>query len=356
MDPSKFNTVIPEELHKEIFKKIIPLKNIFLKNSEYEIIFNQDPDVFEKLELIGKKFRPLSDFANINQGVIAGPDRLNSKNILILENRNGEVPVKKTGIFVLTEREVTDLNLNIEEKKLLLPFTYPRDIELAYFKGDIQKNIHENYIIYIHRNIILSKSKHPNLTRHLMKFQSIMENRRENKSNKIKWYDLHWPRVKEIFTKPRIISIRMTKSPRFIYSEIPLVTDLSTNVITSLKNNNLIPSIFFALNCDICKLWLNIHSKLKGNLMQIDGAVLRSIPIPEISEEHIYLLNKVIKILNSDFNDILLKYMNELFKELYTCDSKLLITELNKFGKKIGFDFGKKENKQAFHDFLNEKF
>lgn len=356
IDPLIITNAISEELYKDISTKIIPLKNIFLKNSEYEMIFNQDRDEIEKLELIRKKFRPLSDFANVNQGVIAGPDRLNSKNILILENQNGGVPVKKTGVFVLTEREVTNLNLNVEEKKLLLPFTYPRDIELAYFKGDFQKNIHKNYIIYIHRNIILSKSKHPNLTRHLMKFQSIMENRRENKSNKIKWYELHWPRLKKIFTEPRIISIRMTKSPRFIYSEIPLVTDLSTNVITSLNNKNLIPSIFFALNCDICKLWLNFYSKLKGNLMQIDGAVLRSIPIPGISEEHIYLLSQVIKILNSDFNDILLQYMNELFKELYTCNSKLLISELNEFGKKIGFHFRKKENKQAFHHFLKEKF
>ena len=189
-----------------------------------------------------------------------------------------------------------------------------------------------------------------------MKFQTIMENRRENKSNKIKWYELHWPRIKEIFTEPRIISIRMTKSPRFIYSEIPLVTDLSTNIITSQNNSNLIPAIFFALNCDICKLWLKIRSKLKGNLMQIDGTVLRSIPIPEISEEHIIILKHVIKFLNSDFNEILLKHMNQIFNELYTSDSELLISELYEFGKKIGFQFGKRENKRAFHDFLKEKF
>ena len=90
--------------------------------------------------------------------------------------------------------------------------------------------------------------------------------------------------------------------------------------------------------------------------MQIDGAVLRSIPIPEISEEQTKILKHVIKFLNSDFNDMLMKYMNEIFNELYTSDSELLISELNEFGKKIGFHFGKRENKRAFHDFLKEKF
>ncbi|MFO7888512.1 MAG: N-6 DNA methylase [Eubacteriales bacterium] len=81
-------------------------------------------------------------------------------------------------------------------------------------------NIGKNKIIDINKyKLIYSKdidiNKYPNTKRYLEQFKNRLEKRRECKKGIIEWYELQWPRKKELFEKEKIIFPYKAKEPIF---------------------------------------------------------------------------------------------------------------------------------------------
>jgi adenine-specific DNA-methyltransferase len=255
------------EENKEIS---ISYQEVFQKNFNYMLKFTRKPN-FGILENYQRK---LKDIAEIRQGVVAGPDRLRITN----RNKLDNISIRQNqGIFVLSNEEVVQKGFTERETNYLLPFSYVRN--LAKDTYDSLKNFHHTHqIIYLNKTNI-DRSEVPNILNHLQRFKPIMNSRRETQMGKRLWYELHWPRTKDIFEKPRIISIRRTMNPRFILAEIPFVTDLSTNIIVPIQTVDIIDLYNYLISSKVTS-WINYYAKRKGKILQVDKSVLEKIPVP----------------------------------------------------------------------------
>ena len=249
----------------------IPYSDVFLTNFEYMMKFTPKPD-FGGIE----SYRhTLGDIAEIRQGVVAGPDRLRKNNLNLLGNANLS---HNQGVFVLSNEEVTSLELSKQELKYLLSFSYVRDLKKKIpLQEDPMQSKHQ--IIYLNDSEI-EQSEIPNLLHHLKLFKPIMDARRENQMEKRQWYELHWPRTRKIFTDSRILCVRRVEKPRFILIETPLVTDLSTNIIIPRVPIDIKKLYNYLVSPEITE-WITYFAKNKGKMLQIDKSVLMKIPVPD---------------------------------------------------------------------------
>src|SRR5690606_14479915 len=114
---------------------------------------------------------------------------------------------------------------------------------------------------------------------HLEKYRPIMEERRENKSGSIQYFNLHWPRDEVFFSKgPKILALRKCpKRPIFSYTEADCYVMLSFNVIkTDRLNQKYLTGL---LNSNLIAFWLKYQGKMQGDLYQVDKAPLMNLPI-----------------------------------------------------------------------------
>lgn len=281
----------------------------------------------EILQKIETNTEPLGHLVSIKQGVIAGPDKVSSRKLKVLDICNSEVS-EGDPVFILPNSQLNALNLSRSEKSLLLPFLYPREIERDIYtsNNDAEFEINRS-IIYTDRNVILTKAEHPQLFSWLQKFKPIMELRRENRNGAIEWYHLHWPRKRKLFTQPRLISIRMTTQPRFIFSTRSFVTDLSTNIIQG--EIGLLKSLFFILNSPVLQFWFKINAKKKGKTLQIDKNILQNTPIPEIDHPILKILISLFDYYAETGDDRVRSYADLLIVELYMERESSLALELS---------------------------
>ncbi len=250
--------------------KNIPYLDLFLVDFDYMMKFIPKPANL----LPSNNTKSLGGISNIRQGIVSGPDRIRSRHLNLLDS--GKITPNK-GVFVLTNQEVKDLHLNNKESKFLLPFCYVRDLKTnSYNKERSFQPL--NKIIYLNQQSF-RESDCPNLLKYLIQFKPIMDSRRENQMNKRKWFELHWPRTIKIFTVPRILAIRRTPIPRFIYTEVPFVTDLATNIIIP-KNPKNCRKLYEYLISPAVTEWITYYAKYKGDMLQIDKSLLEKIPIP----------------------------------------------------------------------------
>ncbi len=202
--------------------RVMAYSDVFHRDFDYMMKFTPKPD-FRELESYRDS---LGDIAEIRQGVVPGPDRLRKKNYSLLQNANLN---NNQGVFVLSNEEIASLKFRSNEITYFLPFSYVRDLKKnEYLRTENYQSIHQ--IIYLN-NSEINKDELPNILNYLNQFKLIMTARRENQMGKRRWYELHWPRTKKNFIDPRLVCIRRTDKPRFIHIEIPLVTDLATNII-----------------------------------------------------------------------------------------------------------------------------
>jgi len=107
-----------------------------------------------------------------------------------------------------------------------------------------------------------------------------MEERRENLSGSIEYFNLHWPRDGAYFKKgPKIISLRKCKRPTFAYTEEECYVMLTFNVIKTDRLN--LKYVTAILNSNAVYFWLRKKGKLQGDQLQIDTGPLQQIPIPK---------------------------------------------------------------------------
>ena len=220
----------------------------------------------------GKKVT--NGICNINQGLVTGKDR----NVDNINNIN-------EGVFILNEVELTSLNLNDIEKKLIKPFFKNSDIS-KYFVN--QRPNH----FFIYANKIENEnelSKFHNIYQHLLKNKSILAKRSingvlESAYNKGKWWSLTTDRPNINFDSEKILCPQRSSVNTFGYSNNEWYAASDVFYITSNKNTFNLKYILAILCSKLVNFWLIYMGKRKGNALELTLEPLQFIPIKKITD------------------------------------------------------------------------
>ncbi|EAJ9705397.1 class I SAM-dependent DNA methyltransferase [Campylobacter coli] len=267
-------------------KKFID-KTLNFTKSDYEELFN-------KIQKYGKFYLEEREVA---QGIVPNPDIITKRNI------SDEMVSKGIkvgdGVFVI---EKDFLNVCEYEKKYLKPLYEVEHFGKYYFNKNNSKQL-----IYTTKNNS-KKENIPTIIKHLQKFRSIMDNRRENLNKRLDFYHLHWARDERFFESgEKIVSVRKCIEPIFSYLNNEAYVMLSLNVIKTQRIN--VKYLTGLLNSKLVAFWLKHKGKMQGNNYQIDKEPLLNIPIvtinsknQKIADELINLVDEILKAKEQDKN------------------------------------------------------
>ncbi|HEC1708544.1 TPA: Eco57I restriction-modification methylase domain-containing protein [Campylobacter coli] len=267
-------------------KKFID-KTLNFTKSDYEELFN-------KIQKYGKFYLEEREVA---QGIVPNPDIITKRNI------SDEMVSKGIkvgdGVFVI---EKDFLNVCEYEKKYLKPLYEVEHFGKYYFNKNNSKQL-----IYTTKNNS-KKENIPTIIKHLQKFRSIMNNRRENLNKRLDFYHLHWARDERFFESgEKIVSVRKCIEPIFSYLNNEAYVMLSLNVIKTQRIN--VKYLTAILNSKLVAFWLKHKGKMQGNNYQIDKEPLLNIPIvtinsknQKIADELINLVDEILKAKEQDKN------------------------------------------------------
>lgn len=267
------------ELKKFAIQKQILQSNLITKN--FEICVSE--------QLINKTNQSLSDYCDISQGVVEASDRISNR--MYKKNPISGFNIGD-GIFVLSPLEIEKLNLNDEEKEVLVPYLVDGSLHPYVVSSTEYKLIYSDKDT---RDKINSNPLFSNLKNHLDKFQPYITS-----SNKP--YGLHRPRTKSSFTQPKIIGPSMFKTPSFALDENNIFAGMSYNILVPKKQNDT-HWILGILNSKFAQEWFNNNAKHRGIGNDVGVDKLRSFPLPVM-------------------NQILLEYLSHLVREVinnYDC-------------------------------------
>lgn len=256
-------------------KKFID-KTLNFTKSDYEELFN-------KIQKYGKFYLEEREVA---QGIVPNPDIITKRNI------SDEMVSKGIkvgdGVFVI---EKDFLNVCEYEKKYLKPLYEVEHFGKYYFNKNNSKQL-----IYTTKNNS-KKENIPTIIKHLQKFRSIMNNRRENLNKRLDFYHLHWARDERFFESgEKIVSVRKCIEPIFSYLNNEAYVMLSLNVIKTQRIN--VKYLTAILNSKLVAFWLKHKGKMQGNNYQIDKEPLLNIPIVDTNSKNKKLADELINLVD----------------------------------------------------------
>ena len=239
--------------------------------------------------------------AEIGQGIVPNPDRVNSRNIKTIGSQAAEMRGIKLGdgVFVLdsAESEV----IEEPERQYLKPLYEPIHISKYH------RNESDLVILYTKKGSF-SPTQVPSIITHLSKFREIMETRRENQTGQIAFYNLHWPRNEDLFESGgKILAPRKCSEPIFYYTEDPAYVMLSMNVIKTPRLN--MRCLSAILNSSVIRYWLRYKGSMQGLNFQIDSGPLQQIPIAGPSRSHQELVAILVDLMQCGFRSAESRYV-----------------------------------------------
>ncbi|MFX1253078.1 MAG: Eco57I restriction-modification methylase domain-containing protein [Promethearchaeota archaeon] len=233
------------------------------KFDQYQLYISANKFIFQPKAVIEriKKMKETPHFYLSPASVVRGVDLQPSR-------------YKGQGVFVLTSEELNNLSLNPEEETFIKPFYRASQLDAYYFDPNNQF-----WLIYTDqkRKKILETNpeRFPNLIKHFSKFRSIITS--DNAP-----YGLHRPKKEENFETPhKILFVRKTSHPKFVYVSIPYYVDESVYVLLCEKLTVHPYFLLGVLNSSLAREWFAVH-KAQGKHLQIDKEVILNFPIPKI--------------------------------------------------------------------------
>lgn len=196
---------------------------------------------------------------DISQGIVSPQDFLNEKNANKLD-----LPIN-SGVFVLSEDEKNNLNLDNNELEIIKPYFTSTEI-----KQYITLRNNKYWIIYTKSDINDKIEQYPHIKKHLDVFSSIITS-----SNKP--YGLHRARNEDIFKGEKIIVTRKCLTPTFSYANMDTYVAQTFNIIKTERFD--LKIVLGILNSTLIKFWLKNKGKMQGNNYQLDKEPLKKIPI-----------------------------------------------------------------------------
>ena len=236
----------------------------------------------------------LDYYCNINQGVVSGCDFVSEGNLQTLSNSNLQVG---DGIFVLDKAKQRDMDVintfNANEIALLKMFYKNSDICKYVCSSETTKRL-----LYLDRSCV-SLDAYPNVLAHIVRFQEILKERREVQNERIHYFQLQWPRDKEIFTAPKILVPYRSLTNTFAYNCIEWFCRSDCYVITQKDSSLSLKYLLALLNSKLYYIWLYYRGKRKGNTLELFNTPLSAIPIKQISSsdqnEFINLVDEIMR-------------------------------------------------------------
>ncbi|NLJ19973.1 MAG: N-6 DNA methylase [Bacteroidales bacterium] len=238
-----------------------------VKDKPFTFNNNISSNVLEKIMSKGNFYLTELEVAN---GIHPHFDFVNKK---IVESSNGEFK-NGEGIFCLSDLEKINLNLSIEEEKLVKP--YYTTVELDRYYANPKNKL---WIIYTGSEFKNPKSMehYPNLKRHLDRFKDVITS--DNKP-----YGLHRAREERFFKGESIIAQRKCPGrPSFTYTDFDCYVSATFYVIQTSRIN--MKYLTGLLNSKLIEYWLRNKGKMQGNNFQIDKEPLLAIPFIKPNEK-----------------------------------------------------------------------
>lgn len=218
---------------------------------------------------------PLGSLGQIRQGIAENPAQINRKTREAFGNRWAV----DDGVFSLSHDELQALNLPERERALVVPYTDTVDVGRYRIAAPPSR-----WLIYSTKQTCPDMEAYPSLLAHLEPFREIMEQRRETKKGANRWWHLHWPRDPALWeTDERILCVQMARRPSFALACGPTYVPFSINVFHKSDDvHEKLAYILAILNSRLIWKWLQHFAKRRGVGLEINGNVLREIPIRRI--------------------------------------------------------------------------
>jgi hypothetical protein len=245
---------------------------------------------------------------SIKQGLVSGANKVTDEHLEKYKLKNVE---KGDGVFVISSKEVRALNPSKEEKELIKPFYKNSDI----FQFGTSKKTDES-VLYLDR---LSKTISKNMEQHLSKARKVLDQRREAKNGVIKWFQLQWPRERDIFTGPKIVCPQRSHKNTFGYNEVDWFA--ASDVYFIVTNDQTTLDIKYALallNSKLYYMWFYFRGKRKGEALELFSEPLFEAPIRDATVQEQETIIKIVdKLIANPDSESDFKKLNEKVYKLY---------------------------------------
>lgn len=242
---------------------------------------SQTESVLQKIYL--KTNFHLNPANEIAQGIVCPQDAVNKAS----KKKLGESVKIGDGIFILSEEELTALNLSDVELSIIKPL-YTTD-ELRKWGGNAKN---KRWIIYTDSSFRTDAiNNFPHIKAHLNKFKDVITS--DNGP-----YGLHRARNEYFFKGEKIISVRKCSTPTFSYANFDAYVTATFYVIKTDRIQ--LKYLLGLLNSKLFAFWLRHKEKMQGNNFQIDKEPLENLPIFDTSNET--LKNTIVELVSKTIN------------------------------------------------------
>ena len=236
----------------------------------------------EKPIMLEGNFAFLTDLFNVNQGIVSGADRVTNENIKKIPRPAQDSFGIKPGdpIFIFDKDQLAELHLTGPEMKYVKPFYKNSDIHRGVVDVD-------EFQFVLYNNDCPEETEIPGIVTYLQRFRGILDPRREVESGSIRWYDLWWPRDRNIFESEKLVTSRRAKENTFGYENLRTYPQSDITLITpkeGTKEN--LKYLFALLNSDYLNTWYGRNAKMKGNMREYYFTPLSKVPIRKIDFGH----------------------------------------------------------------------
>ena len=224
------------------------------------------------LDLAPGPVRPLCHLFETRQGIAENPPAINRR---LMAHAPGEF-VLGEGVFVLRPDEVARLEFSEDEQQMLRP--YFDTVAIGRYRLPDEPT---HQLLYLTRQTAPSLDGYPRIRKHLERFRSILDRRRETREGSCAWWHLHWPREELHFTGPRLLSVQMGRMPQFVLATRPTFVGFSVNLVLARSDSSIsLAALAGILNSEWARGWFDRHAKRRGVHLEINAHVLRQFPLP----------------------------------------------------------------------------
>ena len=240
----------------------------------------------------------IGDICFVRQGLRTGIDKT-TKSHRNNYGFDGDIGV---GVFVVSEKELSNMNLNISEKHIPKKFYKNSNIAQYYTTKTT-----EYYVLYLNKtyNERNLKMEFPNIYAHLYKFKDLIIRIRNRNNERLEnWTNLDRPREQIIFTSNKIVAPQRSYVNTFGYNEGDWYTSADVYYIIQNNKEYSLKYVLSLLNSKLYYLWLYKRGKRKGEMLELYQRPLSEIPIKKISieeqEQFVSLVDKILSLIQSD--------------------------------------------------------
>lgn len=228
------------------------------------INFEADIQLQEGTSLLGSLY-------NVSQGVVEATDKVSKK---MLANTNNKKIKAGEGVFVLSEQELKELNLDDREKTIIKKYLNTNNVKKYAI------DFAHQYLVYADKGTKLKvgSGEYAHVKSHLDKMKEFVTS-----SNGP--YGLHRPRENKYFENPKLICKGMFLSPEFCFDENKYYVGFSFSVIIQKEKDYDLKYLLGLLNSSFGKNWFNTNGKKRGVGVDIGVAVFRNFPVHKADEK-----------------------------------------------------------------------